>query len=145
MPVIHILLVLFTMMISSKTPEGAYYRIEGIDPVGMAVGMIFDGATFWGALLVIGTGWWYFIGKIGYDSHSGRINRFVAPLGALLALFSGATCLSLTTGSVLQDLRDHNLPIWGVLQYACAVPFCVGAFITTVYAMMAFFRKQTEA
>jgi hypothetical protein len=39
-----------------------------------------------GIFLVIGTTWWYFIGRIGWESKQGRIGRVTAGLAALLAL-----------------------------------------------------------
>jgi hypothetical protein len=125
------------MIISVRVPGGAYYRIFGVDPVGLGVGMISEGAIFYAALLLFGTAWWFFIGTIGWKSRIGNMNRPIAALGALLSLSSAVIAIVITKDALYQDLRDGSLSFAAIVQYACVGMLCLGALVITIYSMTA--------
>ena len=146
LPVVHLFLIVLTMILSYKNPADAYYRIFGVDPLAAAVGMVSEGSAFYGALLIFGTAWWYFIGWIGWVSRNGRINRLSAGLGAILALFFGIIGAKMSTDIFRQDLDDGVLSAGAILQYASLGVLCLGAFVVAAYsAMAALRRKKPEA
>jgi hypothetical protein len=135
LPTIHVLLVTLTIILSSNTPGGAYDRIVGVDPLGLGVLMIFDGTlALAGFFLIFGTAWWYFIGRIGWESSQGRLSRFGAGSGALLTLFFGATGVILTKSVVNGDIRGGTLSAGAIIQYVLVGLLCVGAFVATCYS-----------
>ena len=143
---IHLFLIVLTIILSSRSPAGAYYRIFGVDPLAAAVGMISEGSTFFGTLLIFGTAWWYFIGWLGWASSNHRISRPTAGLCAVLALFFGMIAANMTTEIFRQDLDAGILSAGAILQYASLGVLCLGAFVAGAYsAMAALRRKKSEA
>jgi hypothetical protein len=43
LPLIHVLLVILSLILSAHTPGGAYYRLFGADPLSAMVLMVYDG------------------------------------------------------------------------------------------------------
>ena len=131
LPAIHVILVALTMVLSRDTPGGAYYRIFGVDPLSAMPMMVYDGTlaviVF---ILVFGTAWWYFIGRIGWESSQARMSRFGAGLGALLTLFFGVVGVALSMGIVNEDKNDGALSAGAILQYFLVGFLCLGAFVS---------------
>jgi hypothetical protein len=143
LPTIHVLLVTLTIILSSNTPGGAYDRIVGVDPLGLGVLMIFDGTlAVAGFFLIFGTAWWYFIGRIGWESSQGRLSRFGAGSGALLTLFFGATGVILTKSVVNGDIRGGTLSAGAIIQYVLVGLLCVGAFVAACYSSKHALRRK---
>jgi hypothetical protein len=68
LPGIYVGTILLTTVISIGTPGGAYYRIFGTCPLVASLGMVYDNAAIIvGAFLVVGTPWWYLVGRIGWS------------------------------------------------------------------------------
>jgi hypothetical protein len=130
LPATHVILVALTMVLSRHTPGGAYYRIFGVDPFSAMVLMVYDGTpAVVVSILVLGTAWWYFIGRIGWESSQGRLSRFGAGLGALLTLFFGVIGVTLSIGVVNEDMRDGALSAGAIFQYVLVGLLCLGAFV----------------
>jgi hypothetical protein len=144
LPAVHVFLVVLTIMLSSKTSGGAYYRIFGVDPLAAVLMVVYDDTTLVvvGVLLVVGTAWWYFIGRIGWESSKGRISRLSSALGAVLALFFGVMGIAMSKDVFYQDLRDGALTGGAILQYVCVGTICVGAFVTACYSTRAALRSK---
>jgi hypothetical protein len=87
-----------------------------------------------GFILILGTGWWYFLGRIGWESSQGRLSRFGAGVGALLTLFFGATGVILTKGVVNEDIREGALSAGAIVQYVLVGLLCAGAFVAAFYS-----------
>jgi hypothetical protein len=135
LPLIHVLLVLLSMFLSVNTPGGAYYRLFGVDPLSAMVLMVYDGTpAVIGFILILGTGWWYFLGRIGWESSQGRLSRFGAGLGALLTLFFGATGVLLTKGVINEDIQERTLSTAAIIQYVLVGLLCIGAFVSALYS-----------
>jgi hypothetical protein len=141
LPGLHLSLIIFTMFVSAYVPGGAYYRIFGVDPVGVGVGMVSEGAIFYATLLLCGTAWWFFVGAIGWKSAAGGLSRPFAGMGALLSVFTLVTGIALTKDVVSQDIRDGVLSLSAIVQYACVGLLCFGALIVTFYSTMAAFGR----
>jgi hypothetical protein len=96
-PGIYIVAVFFTTALSLNTPGGAYYRIWSLCPpvgiLGMAMA-IDDDVAIVAAFLLLGTPWWYLVGRIGWDAHKRRRSFLRPAVGAMVALF---TCFVSTT------------------------------------------------
>jgi hypothetical protein len=135
LPLIHALLVILSMILSVHTPGGAYYRLFGADPLSAMALMVYDGTpAVIGFILILGTGWWYFLGRIGWESSQGRLSRFGAGLGALLTLFFGATGVILSKGVINEDIREGTLSAGAISQYVLVGLLCVGAFVAAYYS-----------
>jgi hypothetical protein len=135
LPLIHVLLVILSMFLSVNTPGGAYYRLFGADPISAMVLMVYDGTpVVIGFILILGTGWWYFLGRIGRESSQGRLSRFGAGLGALLTLFFGTTGILLTKGVINEDIQERTLSAGGLIQYVLVGLLCAGAFVAAYYS-----------
>jgi hypothetical protein len=144
LPGLNLFLVVLTILVSTSVPGGTYYRIFGVDPVAGAVGMVDEGVLFFSVLLLVGTGWWFFIGYIGWKSRKGMLSRPIAALGAMLSLFSALTRIMATKQTVLQDLRDAKMSVGALCQYACVGLLCLGALVVTIYsASAALGRRKT--
>ena len=135
LPTIHVILVALSMFLSINIPGGAYYRIFGVDPFSAMFMMVYDGTlaviVF---ILILGTAWWYFIGRIGWESSQGRMSRLGAGLGALLTLFFGVIGVALSKGVVYEDIHDGALSAGAILQYVLAGLLCLGAFVAAGYS-----------
>ena len=145
LPAVHGFLIVLTAWLQSRTNWG-YYRLIGVDflavPLAMCCGD--PSGLLFGIFLVIGTTWWYFIGRIGWESKQGRIGRVTAGLAALLALLFA---LVGTVGSAVifrHDFRDRALSAAIGLQYVCAGILCMGAFVSTFYSVRAVFAGRHE-
>jgi hypothetical protein len=143
LPLIHVLLVILSMILSVHTPGGAYFRLFGVDPLSAMAMMVYDGtATVIGFILILGTGWWYFLGRIGWESSHGRLSRFGAGLGALLTLFFGATGVILTKGVITEDIQEGTLSAGAIFQYVLVGLLCVGAFVAAGRAATHALRRK---
>jgi hypothetical protein len=145
LPALHALLVAFTMLVSLSVPGGAYYRIFGVDPLAAAVGMVYEGAVFYAVLLLAGTAWWFFIGMIGWKSINRNMGRPVAIIGALLSLLSSLVGITMTKDVLYQDLHRGLLSLTAIFQYAGVGMLCLGAFVVTIYAVIAAFGYTKTA
>jgi hypothetical protein len=131
LPAIYSLLALFTILISTTAPGGAYYRIIGVNPLAAMVGMVSEGALFYAALLIFGPAWWFFIGAIGATSRRGGIRRPIAGLGALLSLAFAFGATAMTKSALDEDLRGAGMSAVAVIQYALVGALIWGALVVT--------------
>lgn len=143
LPATYVLLILLTVLLSLRTYGGAFYRIIGVNPVAGGLMMIYDNAVvIIEIFLISGTPWWYFIGRIGWDSKKRRIGRLSSSLGAILALFSCWAGTSMTTEVLKRDIRDGILSGVVILQYSIVGILCLGAFISAIYSAIAALKKK---
>ena len=143
LPGIHVVVVALTAALSPGTPGGAYYRIIGLCPPAMSVGMVFDNAAVVvGAFLLLGTPWWYTVGRIGWDSHERRPGIMTSLGGAAIALL---TCF--VSSGMTRDVfrRDGPFTTAMIAQYWLAVLLCLGSLISMLVALGAAIRPTRES
>jgi hypothetical protein len=128
------------MIQSTKVPGGTYYRIFGVNPIAAAVGMVSEGALFFGVLLVFGTFWWFYIGWIGRKSWEGSVSRPSSALGAVLSLLSALAGVGLTHSIPGNDASA--LQVGAVVQYAFVGLLCLGAVAAAIYSTIALVRRN---
>jgi hypothetical protein len=88
LPSLYVLLVVFTMIQLTRVAGGTYYRIFGVNPVAIAVGMVSEGPLFFGVLLVFGTLCWFYIGYISRKSWERSGSRLSSALGVVVSLLT---------------------------------------------------------
>jgi hypothetical protein len=140
LPSIYVFLVTFTMIQSTKVPGGTYYRIFGVNPIAAAVGMVSEGALFFGVLLVWGTFWWFYIGWIGRKSWEGSVSRPSSALGAVLSLLSALAGVGLAHSVPGSDASA--LQAGAIVQYACVGLLCLSAVAVAIYSTIAVLRRN---
>lgn len=140
LPGIYVFLVAFTVIQSTKVPGGTYFRIFGVDPVAIPVGMVSEGALFFGVLLVFGTFWWFYIGWIARKSWEGSVSRFSSALGAVLSLFSALTGVTITHSILSSDAS--TLQVGAIVRYACIGLLCLGEMVAAIYSTIAVVQRN---
>jgi hypothetical protein len=140
LPGIYLFLVTFTIIQSIGVPGGTYYRIFGVNPIAIVVGMVSEGALFFGVLSVFGTFWWFYIGWIGWKSWEGSVSRFSSALGAVLSLLSALAGVGMTRYILSSDASA--LRLGATVQYACVGLVCLGAVVAAIYSTVAAFRRN---
>lgn len=142
LPAIYVVAVVLTAMTSISKPGGTYYRIIGICPPAGSVGMVSENMfVLVGAFLLLGTPWWYAIGRIGWDSRQRNTTLGRSLRGAAISLL---TCL--VSGGWTHDtyLHDHDpaRSIGMVAQYWLVSLLCLGAFISMGFSIQAAFTRE---
>jgi hypothetical protein len=140
LPSLYVLLVVFTMIQSTRVPGGTYYRIFGVNPAALAVGMVSEGLLFFGVLLVFGTFWWFYIGYIGRKSWEGSGSRLSDALGAVVSLFSAWVGFGITQDTFRSD--DGAVQLGAIIQYACVGLLCLAAMAAAICSTIAVFRRN---
>ncbi len=144
LPGLHFFLVILSMILSINTPGGTYFRMLGADPVVAAAMMVYDGmGVIVVGLLLFGTGWWFFIGWIGWASVKRRIGRLVSVLCVLFAAFFGVVGIGLSIETLRSDDFRSLIPMAGaILQYVCVALLCAGVFVSAGFALVAVMREN---
>jgi hypothetical protein len=143
LPAIYVIVIGLTALCDSSQLGGVFYRIIGIDPVGMIAMWSSSGIVALTAVfLVTGTPWWYFIARIGWSSKKLRISRFSSLLGSLLSFFTLFVCWSMTISALMQDVHENLLTRTAIAQYSLVALLCVGALISAVFSAVALFSRR---
>jgi hypothetical protein len=99
--------------------------------------MVYDNAAIIvGAFLVVGTPWWYFVGRIGWSARKRRSGLLTPAVGALIALFTCFVASSMTLGVFKQDIRDGAVRGMVIVQYSLVALLCFGALASGVFALI---------
>lgn len=146
LPGVYVIAVFLTTALSARTPRGAYYRILSLCPPVTSLGMMVDNdLVIVTAFLLLGTPWWYLVGRIGWDGHERR-HSFVSPaVGAVIALFTCFVSTGMTLDPLKQDIHDGALKSGAVSQYLLVALLCIGALSSVLLALAAAVspRKQS--
>jgi hypothetical protein len=138
LPGIYVATIVLTTTLSAKTPGGAYYRIFGICPAVASLGMVFDNAVVLvGAFLLVGTPWWYLVGRIGWDSYDRRHGVLPPTVGAVFALFTCFISTAMTVGAYRGDIHDGAFRNAAIAQYWLVSLLCLGALVSMLFALWA--------
>jgi hypothetical protein len=138
-PALYLLLVVFTMYVSSQVPGGAYYRIFGVAPLAAVIGMVHEGANFYVALLLFGTAWWVLVAYCGWKS---KESGMVAAASALMSLVSVVMAAVMTKSPFYQDMREGLLSVSAVFQYVGVGVLCLGALTIAIYSTWIAFGRN---
>lgn len=143
LPSIYVIAVFLTTALSVHTPGGAYYRILSLCPPVASVGMVFDNdLLIVTAFLLLGTPWWYMVGRIGWDGHERR-RSFVHPIvGALIALFTCFVSTGMTISPLKEDIHDGALRSGAISQYLLVALLCTSALLTVFLALVGAIRPR---
>lgn len=87
-----------------------------------------------GAFLLLGTPWWYMVGRIGLDSHERRRSFLTSFGGAAIALFTCFVSTVMTFSQVKNDISHESAAI---VQYALVALLCLVALLSTLSALLA--------
>jgi hypothetical protein len=144
LPGIYVVIVALTTALSPGTPGGAYYRIVGLCPPAMSVGMVVDNAAVVvGVFLLLGTPWWYMVGRIGWDNRERRPGFGTSLGGAAIALF---TCF-VSSGMSRDVFRHDDGPFTTAMiaQYWLVALLCLGSLISMLFTLGAAFSSTRES
>jgi len=146
LPGVYVIAVFLTMALSVRTPGGAYYRILSLCPPVASLGMVVDNdLVMVSAFLLLGTPWWYLVGRIGWDGRE-RKRSFVSPVvGALIALFTCFVSTGMALDPLKQDIHDGVLKSGAVLQYLLVALLCIGALLSVFLAIAATVRSFKQS
>jgi hypothetical protein len=126
-----------------NTPGAAWYRILGIDPFCVIfMWSVTGNVGLFVVFAVLGTGWWYFIGRIGWASKERKISRVGSALGAVLVSFTAYFETGMSGVIVRQDLRDGGLSTAVILQYVFVGLLCLGAWLSAICSFVAVLRRR---
>jgi hypothetical protein len=142
LPATHVSLCVLTALLSPTDLGGAWYRILGIDLFVPAMWDTDNNLALLGIYLVFGTPWWYFIGRLGWESKKRSISRLSSGLAAILTLFFGVVGTIFSLVSLYQDCREGHQPGAGIIQYPFVGLLCLGAFLSAVYSAGAALKKR---
>jgi len=96
------------------------------------------------ALLLLGTPWWYLVGRIGWDCYERR-RGFVSPVvGAVIALFTCFVSTGMTLDPLKQDINDGGLRSGAFCQYFLVALLCLGALLSIFFAVAAALSSRQE-
>jgi hypothetical protein len=138
--------IVLTTALSPGTPGGAYYRIIGLCPPAGSVMMVFENAAvIVGAFLLLGTPWWYMVGRVGWDSYEHRHGFFSSLRGAALALFTCFISSGMTHGVFRQDANSGRFTTAMIAQYWLAALLCLGSLVSTLFALGAAVSPKGES
>jgi hypothetical protein len=87
--------------------------------------------------LILGTAWWYAVGRLTWASNNRRFGGPGSTLTTLFALVVVWAGISGTVGAFQQDAVDGTLSVWVVIQYALIALLCVGAILCVVLSTLA--------
>ena len=91
----------------------------------------------------LGTAWWYFIARIGWDSKKQKLSRLKSALGAILLFFVFVGGVQICVEDFVKDLRTVPARPFLIL-YVPAAMLCIGALVSLLYALAGAFQKRTS-
>jgi hypothetical protein len=145
-PGIYVVIVVLTTVLSLKTPGGAYCRIIGLCPLAGSVGMVFDNAAvIVAAFLLLGTPWWYMVGRISWDSHEGRRGFLTSLGGVAIALFTCFISSAMTRQVFRQDSHSGRFTTAMIAQYWLVALLCLWSLVSTLFALGAAVSPPRES
>ena len=140
LPGIYVATIAVTAVISVATPVGAYYRIIGICPPAASVGMVFDNlGVLVGTFLLLGTPWWYLVGRIGWDGYEHRRSFVGSVGGAAIALLTCFISGVMTYGTFIHDGNGGTFRVGIIAQYWLVGLLCLGSLASMLCALQAAF------
>lgn len=89
---------------------------------------------------ILGTGWWYFIGRIGWLSRRGRISTLGSMLNALVIVFVCGIGTIAIVGQFSQSFHDERFSLAVIGLYALAGMLLLGGWFTALTCAMAALR-----
>lgn len=146
LPGIYVIAIFLTTALSASTPGGAYYRILSLCPPVAGLGMVFDNdLMIVTAFLLLGTPWWYLVGRIGWDSYQHRRSLISPVVGALIGLFTCLVSTGMTLDPLKQDIHDGALNSGAVSQYLLVALLCIGALLSVFLALAAAVSRRKQS
>jgi hypothetical protein len=146
LPGVYVGTILLTTVLSIGTPGGAYYRVFGVCPLVASIGMVYDSTSvIVGAFLVVGTPWWYLVGRIGLSGYRRARGPLSAAVGVAIAGFTCFVTGSMTSGVFKQDIRDSAVKGWVIAQYWLVALLCFGALVSGVFSLVAAVTPARES
>jgi hypothetical protein len=85
--------------------------------------------------LLLGTPWWYLVGRIGWDGYERRRSLVRSMVGAVIALFTCFVSTGMTLDPLKQDINDGALRSGAFSQYLLVALLCVGALVSVFLAL----------
>lgn len=138
---IHLLLFLITILTGKSTATDGNPFVCVDLPVSLPLVARDDTWTVV-AVGILGTGWWYFLGKIGSSSRQGKLSRGASVLGAFLILLM---CAADGYGMISQFpliSREPEFSIVDIAIYIVAAILLFGGVFSAALAALAVFRSD---
>ncbi len=146
LPALYVGLVLATAIFAKGTDGTPYDRLVGVDPIGLAVRMIYaNPVVVMACFLVTGAPWWYFIGRMCCDGRDGKLGRITSVLGSVLAFFTVGTIAKLTGDALREDISSGILSKLATFQYCIAGLLGIGALISAFILLRVIFARAPGA
>jgi hypothetical protein len=150
LPALHVLLCALAGFLEMRRQD-AWFRMIGIDPpCFVIIWWMTDQFRAFAFFLILGTAWWYAVGRLTWASNNRRFGGPGSTLTTLFALVVVWAGISGTVGAIQQEVADGTLSVWVVIQYALIALLCVGAIlcvglstlaaVTSVWSMRAVHR-----
>lgn len=115
----------------------------GLCPPVASLGMVVDNdAVIVVSFLLVGTPWWYLVGRIGWDGYQ-RSQGLLQPIvGAAIAGFTCFISTSMTLDQIKSDIHNNALNSATVTQYSLVALLCTGALFSALLALIAAFTSR---
>ncbi len=125
----------------------ALARILGVNPIGVAYGMVEESIPKLIAIsLIFGSLYWYFIGLIGWMNWQRRMSRFSSALGAFFIVCCALFGI-LGTKEVIHEnsiMRVLVTPLV-VIQYVLIGSLILGSFASALFSLLAAIKGKLPA
>ncbi len=145
LPAIYIATILLSAFLSPATPGAAYYRVIPVCPVAGVFGMAFDSdAWMFAVFLLLGTPWWYFIGRIAWRNYTRQRGVQHPLVGSAIALFTSFIATAMSLDVFKRDFNDGLVDGMVFVQYFLIALLCLGALVSTLSALAAAFDPGKE-
>jgi hypothetical protein len=141
LPSIHLLLFAVGGLVSRWSP----YGLSPIFCVDLPFSLPLFMRDDWGTVLVVGilgTGWWYFVGRIGWMSHHNQITRVGSILGAALILFMCSVDAILIRGQAEGWIHDERFSSPVIVVYGIAIALVAGGILSSLASAVASFKRK---
>jgi hypothetical protein len=94
--------------------------------------------------LLLGTSWWFIIGRSGWSSQNRMIGRVSSAMAAILGFGVASAAASMCADTFLHDIREGALTGAVSLQYLLIGLLCIGALASGISSAKAALTKRNR-
>jgi len=127
LPGLHLIAFIFGSILSLRSP----YGLSPLFCVDLPISLPLVGRDDWPTVTVVGllgTAWWYFIGRVGWMSSRGMISRGASVGGALVILLTCGIGSYALVSQASGWTRDERFSLAVIINYCMAGLLLVGGF-----------------
>lgn len=144
LPATHVVLFIVAALVSLRSPFGLGPVFCADLPISLPLVARDDWPTVF-LVGVLGTAWWFFVGKFGQAARQHRIGSLGAGLGAILIFLTCVAGATAMEGQISQSIHDERFSFMVIALFMIAGLLLVGGFANAaISAMAAFTGKEPQ-